>query len=311
MSKKEFKTEKLIKSRNIEDPLDYIFTERVSLLFAKMFYKMGVSANGVTIFSLVTGVIGAAFLAFPYGWIWPLCVGIFLIILSAVFDCADGQVARMSGHGSLFGRCFDGFADGMVYFAIYVAVSIHIMLWDNIPFTDIPWSGWIFFVSVPVGVYFHATQARVADYHKNIYMYLTGSKHCELSTSKDLEKIFIEMPQDFFHKLVCNSYLSYTKSQERMTPNFQKLHQKIIDNGGEVPAKVTEMWKKGTNSTVWLSNLLVFNFRTYTLFILMAFNQAFWIFPVNIIVLEALKRFMLIKYERLAKRCLEEGFNEI
>lgn len=317
MAKKESETNKLIKSRNIEDPLDYIFTERVSLLFAKLFYKMGMSANNVTICSLITGVIGAAFLAFPshqHGvfFVWPLVVGIFLVILSAVFDCADGQVARMSGHGSLYGRCFDGFADGMVYFAIYVAISIRIMLFDNIPFTTIPWSGWIWIIAVPVGVYFHAYQARTADYHKNMYMYLTGSKHCELSTVEDLKKQFDAMPdRTFFQKLVCNSYLSYTKSQEHMTPRFQELHKKIIENGGVIPEKVTEMWKKGTNSTVWLTNILVFNFRTYVLFILMAFNLTFWIFPINVIVLEALRIFLLVKYERLAKKCVKEGFDEI
>ena len=94
-----------------------------------------------------------------------------------------------------------------------------------------------------------------------------------------------------------------------MTPNFQKLHKRILENGGVIPEKVSEMWKKGVNKYVWLSNLLVFNFRTVTLLTLMCFNQAFWIFPVNVVVLEALKYFLLIKHERLAKRCLEEGFN--
>ncbi|MBQ6920321.1 MAG: CDP-alcohol phosphatidyltransferase family protein [Bacilli bacterium] len=303
---------KLQKARKINDPMDVYVMEKISLPIAKLFHKLGLSPNVATVCSMVIGITGATFLAFPYGWIWPLCIGCFLVLFSYVFDCADGQIARMGGNGSLYGRCFDGFSDGVVYFAIYVAVSIHIMLWDNIPFTNIPWNGWIFFISVPVGVYFHATQARVADYLKNEYMYITGSSHCELSTTESLKKQVEELaPNKFFPRLVYNSYITYTKNQEKMTPNFQKLHQRIIENGGVIPEKVSEMWKKGVNKTVWLSNLLVFNFRTVTLLTLMCFDQAFWIFPVNVVVLEALKYFLLIKHERLAKRCLEEGFDEI
>lgn len=303
--------QKLQKARNINDPMDAYVMEKLSLPIAKLFHKLGFSPNVATVCSMIIGITGATFLAFPYHWIWPLCIGCFLVLFSYVFDCADGQIARLRGGGSLFGRCFDGFSDGIVYFAIYVAVSIHIMLWDNIPFTNIPWNGWIFFVSVPVGVYFHATQARIADYLKNEYMYITGSSHCELDTTESLRKQIEALPNSFFQRLVYNSYLTYTKSQEKKTPNFQKLHQRIIENNNVIPAKVTEMWKKGVNSTVWLSNLLVFNFRTVTLLTLMCFNQAFWIFPVNIVVLEALKYFLLIKHERLAKKCLKEGFDEI
>ena len=298
----------LQKSRTLNDPLDTVFTEKVSILFAKLFNKLGFHPNVVTVFSMITGVAGGVMLAFHN--LALEITGVCLIILSAIFDCADGQVARMSGKGGFYGRCFDGFGDGLVYFAIYVGISVRLMS-ENIPFTNTPWSFWIWFVSVPVGIYFHAVQARTADYYKQVWMYLSKNSHSEFSTSESVKKQIDALESHGLKHLICSSYLSYTKSQERMTPNFQKLRQRIDENGGVIPEKVTETWRKNSRFSIGLTNLLVFNFRTYLLFILLFCGVTFWIFPVCVIFLEGIRVFLLVKYERLAKRCLKEGFNEI
>ena len=299
---------KLQKSRTLNDPLDTYFAEKISILFAKLFYKLGFHPNVVTVFSMIVGVSGGALLAF-HNLVLNI-VGVILIILSGIFDCADGQVARLSGKGGFYGRCFDGFGDGLVYFAIYVGISVRLMS-ENIPFTDTPWSFWIWFISVPVGIYFHAAQARTADYYKQIWMYLTNNSHSEFSTSEGVKKQIDSLESKGLKHFICNSYLSYTKSQERMTPRFQELRRKIDANGGVIPEKVTEIWRKNSKFSIGLTNLLVFNFRTYLLFILLFCGVTFWIFPVNILVLEVIRIYLLVKYERLAKKCLKEGFDEI
>ena len=96
-----------------------------------------------------------------------------------------------------------------------------------------------------------------------------------------------------------------------MTPRFQELRRKIDANGGAIPEKVTEIWRKNSKFSIGLTNLLVFNFRTYLLFILLFCGVTFWIFPINRLVLEVIRIYLLVKYERLAKKCLKEGFNEI
>ena len=298
----------LQKSRTLNDPLDSIFTEKISILFAKLFNKLGFHPNLVTVFSMIVGIAGGVLLAFHN---LALNInGVALIILSAVFDCADGQVARMSGKGGFYGRCFDGFGDGLVYFAIYVGISVRLMS-ENIPFTNTPWSFWIWFVSVPVGVYFHSAQARTADYYKQVWMYLSNNSHSEFSTSEGVRKQIESLDSRGLKHFICTSYLSYTKAQERMTPQFQKLRHRIEENGGVIPAKVTEIWRQHSRFSIGLTNFLVFNFRTYLLFVLLFCGVTFWIFPVNIIVLEAIRVYLLLKYEHLAKRCLKEGFDEI
>lgn len=313
---KELKKEQLEmqKCRKINDPLDTYVAEKVSTHIAKFFIKRNSSPNTVTVFSTVLGIVGSVCLLCTN--VWATVIGVLIILFSYCFDCADGQVARALHKGSLYGRCFDGFSDGIVYFAIYVCVAVRIMLHANIPFTNIPWNGWIWLIVVPTGVYFHGSQSRMADYYKNVYMFLCDNSHCELSRSKNVIVQAEKDADNWFKKLVFKSYISYTKSQENTTKNLQKVLQRIDENGGVVPEKVSQMWMKGTNKTIVLTNILVFNYRTYLLGLLLILGAAipgligleFWIFPIVILLFEAVKIFLIVKYEKLAKKVLKEGF---
>lgn len=302
------------KCRKINDPLDTYVAERISIWIAKFFIKRNASPNTVTIFSTILGVLGSICLICSN--IWATVVGVLIILFSYCFDCADGQVARALHKGSFYGRCFDGFSDGIVYFAIYVCVAVRLMLHANIPFTNIPWGGWIWLIVVPTGVYFHGSQSRMADYYKNVYMYLCDNSHCELSRSEKVKEQANKDADNWFKRLVFYCYTSYTKDQEKTTKNLQKVLQKIDENGGVVPEKVSKMWMEGTNKTIILTNLLVFNYRTYLLGLLLILGAAipgqigleFWLFPVVIILFEAVKIFLIVKYEKLAKKVLKEGF---
>jgi len=305
------------KCHKINDPLDTYVSEKVAILLAKPFIKHRITPNVVTMFSLILGIIGPlCFLPLSFFPWWVVIIGIAITFLSYCFDCADGMVARATHRGSLFGRCFDGFSDSIVYASIYICISIR-LFFSPIPFTNVNWSFWIFFISLPVGLYFHVYQARVADYYKNVYMYITGGSHCELSQSKNISKEVEALNLGKFSHFICASYSSYTKSQEKLTPNFQKLRARIEENGGVIPEKVRQLWLAGTNHSILFTNALVFNFRTYILFALLlcevlipVAGLCFWIFPVNIFVFEVIKIILLVKYEKLAKICLEKGFED-
>lgn len=304
----------LQKSRTLDDPIDTYFMEKVSILFAKLFNKLGFHPNVVTVLSMLVGVAGGTLLAF-HNWVLNV-VGAVLIILSGILDCADGQVARMSGKGGFYGRCFDGFCDGIVYFAIYIGVTVYLMS-ENIPFTNTPWSFWIWFIAVPAGAYFHAVQARTADYYKQVWMYLSGNSHSEFSTSQSVQKQIDGLRFKGFKYWICKSYLTYTKSQEKMTPSFQKLRRRIEENNNVIPEKVKNLWREKSHLSVGLLNMFCFTFRTLLLFVLFFFGVgfslgiAFWIYPITIVVFEIIRISLLVHYEHLAKQCLKEGFDEI
>ncbi|MCQ2087185.1 MAG: CDP-alcohol phosphatidyltransferase family protein [Bacilli bacterium] len=296
--KKENPAKKFEKCLDISDRWDLFFTERASYPLAVMFNKMGCSPNFVTILGGVFGVAGAVLFAFNN--LVTTIIGIVMVILYAILDCADGQVARMSHKGSLFGRCVDGAVDSVVYIAIYLALGFRLMP-QTIPFTDVVWSWWIFIPIVAIGAYFHTSQSRMADYYRNAHMYLSASERGnELSNSIDMQKIMDAEKKGSFKRFVYSTYTDYTKAQERATPKLQKLLGLIRENGGVIPVEVSSYYRRESNKIARLANSLVFNVRSYVLFALLLIGIEVWILPFIILVLEPIKVFLIVKYEKIA-----------
>jgi hypothetical protein len=82
-------------------------------LFVAFFYRFtSISANQVTMLAILAGLAAAFF--FAYGTLTSIFIGGLLYQLSIVFDCADGQLARLKGTSSEFGRILDGISDYIV-----------------------------------------------------------------------------------------------------------------------------------------------------------------------------------------------------
>lgn len=305
------KTKEVQKCSQINDPWDTLFTERISLVFAKLFAKWGLKPNTVTLMSIISGVAGAVLFVFDN--LWLTIAGIVLEILGAIFDCADGQVARITHKGSRIGRFFDGFGDSVVYTSIYIGICLRILLHDNIPFTDTPWSFWILF-AVPLAAYFHPRQARLADRYKQVFMFMTRNAHgSELDRREALEKEYKGTGKNIFENFMISSYISYTKTQEKESPVTTKLIKKIDENNGEIPEKITKMYSSHLGLAK-ATNLLVFNLRTYILFALLIADHfvgnglTVWLFAIIVFVFEPIALIVEYKFEKLAKKALEEGF---
>ena len=93
-------------------------TRPVSHLFAAASYKLHLSPNIVSFFSFVFCVAGGSVLFFP-----EIPYYIFLSIalwwLGAIFDAADGDLARFVDGGTPFGGWFDSFLDRLKEFLIF------------------------------------------------------------------------------------------------------------------------------------------------------------------------------------------------
>lgn len=81
--------------------------------------KVGISPNLITVFSFISFLLGAV--SFYYSSY--LCCA-FLWVLSYVFDCTDGAVARATNTGSRFGAFFDVMVDRTVSVLFLTIISI-------------------------------------------------------------------------------------------------------------------------------------------------------------------------------------------
>ncbi|MCL6444357.1 MAG: CDP-alcohol phosphatidyltransferase family protein, partial [Alicyclobacillus sp.] len=80
-----------------------------------------VSPNGITVFSLLLALCGCGF--YLNGGLHHIWLGLFLVQVSYVFDCADGQMARYRQQFSPFGGWIDQVADRIKEFAVYFSLA--------------------------------------------------------------------------------------------------------------------------------------------------------------------------------------------
>jgi phosphatidylglycerophosphate synthase len=144
------------KAYEIEELVDVYFYRRVGYLIARAARVLRLSPNAVSVIAAIVGVAGGALLASPA--LAPAGVG--LLILHGAIDSADGQLARMTGQVSEFGRVLDGISGYVTHVAVYLAI-VALIVRQGGPV-------WMFGLLVVAGIC-TAIQAQMYDYHRTAY----------------------------------------------------------------------------------------------------------------------------------------------
>jgi len=89
----------------IEPVLVDHYAKLLSPLLTPWFVRFGIIPNVVTVFMMISGIIGAALFAVPL--LWAKVAGLVFIHLWYVLDCCDGEVARITRRFSRMGTEID------------------------------------------------------------------------------------------------------------------------------------------------------------------------------------------------------------
>lgn len=95
-----------------------IILRPLSIPVAWLAIRLGISANGVSYISAVTALAGGALLA--TGRNVPMLIGAVFLNIFAVMDCADGNIARVTGTSGPWG----GWADALSGYSAYLAALL-------------------------------------------------------------------------------------------------------------------------------------------------------------------------------------------
>ncbi|MCS6898617.1 MAG: CDP-alcohol phosphatidyltransferase family protein [Myxococcales bacterium] len=165
-----------LKSPEVEEPVDYWLHRPLGYVVARLSYPTPLSPNAITVGAILLGWTAAAclWLDFPY----HMQVGALLILASTVFDCADGQLARMRKSSSVLGRMLDGAADGLVLLGVVPATAYRIWL----RYQDPPWFGYMVIGFTILTVVTSGWHTLVYDYYKNVWMHFTSDGYKEAET---------------------------------------------------------------------------------------------------------------------------------
>jgi phosphatidylglycerophosphate synthase len=116
-------------NRNIQNEITVTWFGRpFANVITPFFYNRGWSANQVSAMRIVVAAIGVGLLTVPSYACAILAAAIFYAVF--ILDCVDGNIARLRGQASFFGKFVDGLADFIFVLAGPAAAGIAIWWHD-------------------------------------------------------------------------------------------------------------------------------------------------------------------------------------
>ncbi len=295
----EMNVEATLKSKDTEETLDILFYRPLGFILAKFCEKTGISPNTVTWTSIVLG--GIAGHAFYYSDLQINILGMLLLIFANLLDSTDGQLARMTNQCTRMGRFLDGFGGNVWFTSIYIHIGLRMINEGYEP--------WIFGFVIVTGL-FHSFQAAMADYYRNAHLFfIQGKNKSEVDSSKKLEHQYqaASWSGEFWTKVFLFMYTNYTKEQEILSKNLQKLYDKVSEKYPTgAPEWLVANFRKGSKPLMKYTNILTTNTRMWALFFSMFFGEVIWYLVFEITVLNILLIQMVVRQERLSKKMILE-----
>src|SRR5205807_1578788 len=175
-----------------------------------------------------------------------------LVIVSDVFDSADGQLARLRGTSTRFGRALDGINDNLRFVNLYVHLMYRLMqggVW---------WSG---ILLVALAGLAHTYQSAAVDFIRNAFLDLGTGKAGELDLPEDLEAGSAGTVLERFGARV---YRDYVVRQSQLFPRSVKLLRLLRAGGAggrSVPPAFREEYRERQEVLLPLCSWLGQNIR--------------------------------------------------
>ena len=322
----EFK--KTLKSSDTEDWLDLHFVRPFCYYWALLFARLDIHPNTVTILSMFIGAGSAIFFgcaSFYYNGMEGLMfniIAILMLCLADIFDCTDGQLARMTGKKSKLGRILDGLAGFTWFIPIYHAMIYRFYLHHDLEFQwlgieDTPANALIvtgiaYIIGVIAGFMGTGGQQRLADYYIQVHLFfLKGEKGSELDNSKRQQEIYDQMDETTpaYERYFQKTYIDYTKKQEASTPQFQRLLAKLRSKFGSldaIPLEFREEFRQYSLPVIKWNGLLTFNFRSFWLFLFCLLDVPVMYFVWEIVGMGLLYLYVKRRHEAFCRKLADK-----
>jgi len=274
-----------LKGASVEEWTDVHLFRPVGMRIARALAPTPVTADEVTLAGLVVGLAAGHLLYYPRVWVNLAGVGLF--VASDFFDSADGQLARLRGTSSRFGRVLDGLSDTARFLNLYVHLFARLVV-------VLGWR-WPALVLVGVAIWSHSLQGAAVDFAKNAYLELGPGGGGEADLPEDLggEKLG-ETPSRVARRL----YRAYVRRQVLMFPVTSRTLQ-AGRRAGRAPAD-RERWARRQARVLPVLTLIATNIRFLLLAAAVVAGHVAWFLwatavPMNLVMIGA-----VVVHERTA-----------
>src|SRR2546429_685873 len=198
------------KGHAVEEWADLHFFRPIGIRIARPPQPPGISADQVTRWPLVIGLVAGHL--FAYRDRWSNVIGFVLFIVSDIFDSADGQLARLRGSSTRFGRALDGISDNLRFVNLYFHLIYRLI---HAGF----WAPGAFLLVAAAGLA-HTFQSAAVDFVRNAFLYIGVGNTGELDLPEDL--VGGRRPT-VLQRFGARVYRDYVERQSQLFPRSVKL----------------------------------------------------------------------------------------
>jgi hypothetical protein len=286
------------KAREVEGILDLHFYRPIGLRLAQFFERLNLSPAGVTFFAGLTGVIAGHL--YYYRDVRINIAGMALHVFANALDNADGQLARLTHRESRQGRIIDSIADHLVFVSIYVHLAFRYVLGGSSPA--------VFILALVAGIS-HGLQGAAADYYRSTYLYFVSERaRTGLDSSSGLRSEYraLSWRSKPWNKFLLGLYLSFTRQEEALSPHLRELRETVGQLfRGALPDWLRMRYRNLVSPMFKWWSLLMTNTRMLVLFILLLIGQPIYYFWFELIPLNLLLVYLIIRQEQMAESLRE------
>lgn len=206
------------KGRAVEEWIDLRFFRPIGFRIARALRPTRISPDQVTLWSLIIG-LGAGH-CFVYANPWINLLGFALFIVSDLFDSADGQLARLRGTSTRFGRILDGLSDNARFANLYIHVVIRLVHVDG-------WAVWAALGLALLAGLSHSWQSAAVDCIRHAYLELGAGAGSELELPEDVALPNGPARPGLLGRIARSSYHAYVRRQLWLCPVTVRLVRRI------------------------------------------------------------------------------------
>ena len=202
------------KGQAVEEWADLRFFRPIGIRIARALYPTGISPDQVTLWSILIGLVAGHL--FAYRDRWTDLIVVVLFIVSDIFDSADGQLARLRGTSTRFGRALDGIGDNVRFINLYFHLLyrlIHGGWW---------WPGAVLLVAF-AGLA-HTFQSAAVDFVRNAFLRIGVGDRGELDLPEDLER---PAAGTLLERFGARVYRDYVVRQSQLFPRTVRLIRQL------------------------------------------------------------------------------------
>jgi len=276
-----------VKGEVVEEWIDLHFFRPLGFRLARWLGPTRATPDQVTVASLVLGLVAGHLMVYRS----PLlnASGVALFVVSDVFDSADGQLARMRGTSTRFGRILDGVADNLRFINLYMHLLIRVAITG---------SAWEAVALAALAGVSHSFQSAAVDFMRQAYLYLGVGRGSELDLPETADRA---EPRTLAQRIGAALYRDYVRRQAWLFPRTAEL-VRVAGNavGGALRGDYRSRTTKLVGSCAWIGQ----NMR----FLLLAVTAIpgwpagfFWLtlVPCNLVLLG-----LVVEQERAARALL-------